>query len=114
MLIFRFICLLAFVFSGQSASAQNALPDSRNPEKKHVFYSPRAAKASKAKKGNVKRSAQFEFYKRVEKAAKEKQWILKKLSKAQFSDPRNFGHKRIPKRRPSHKMRYCYECGIRH
>ena len=112
--IFRFICLLAFLISGGHASAQTTLPDSRNPQKRRAFHAPHGAKSSKAKKGNVTHSAQFEFYKRVEKAAREKQWILKKLSKPRFSDPRNFGHKRIPKRHPSHKMRYCYECGIRH
>ena len=61
-----------------------------------------------------KTHARYEFYDRVEKAAREKKKILKKLSKPQYSDPRYFGHKRIPKRKPPYKMRYCDECAIRH
>ena len=112
----RIYCLLALVCSITIVKGQSTLPDSREPGKKTVYYSPAhvKTKAVKAKRGNVKHSARYEFYKRVEKAAKEKQWALKKLSKAQFSDPRYFGHKRIPHRRSSHKMRYCEECGIRH
>ncbi len=110
----RFYCLLALSLSFSFVRGQTSLPDSRRPGTKQVYFAPHRAKAEKTKHGKVKNSARFEFYKRVEKAAKEKQWILKKLSKAQFSDPRYFGHKRLPARRPSHKMRYCHECGIRH
>lgn len=130
----RFIpfCLSAFcIIAAEQASAQNA-PTSRSPGKKAEVESmlPQAGNASKKKKhkkgifspsrqsgfkkGDVKHSARYEFYERIEQAAKEKQRILKKLAKAQYSDPRYFGHKRIPKRRPPHKMRYCGECGIRH
>ena len=110
----RFYCLLVLSLSFTLARGQTNLPDSRSPGVKQVYYAPHGVKSANAKKGNVKHSARFEFYKRVEKAAKEKQRILKKLSKVQFSDPRYFGHKRIPARRSSHKMRYCEECGIRH
>jgi hypothetical protein len=93
------------------------LPDMTKVTKKKVkhrkgFFSP--SRNASVKKGNVKHSARYEFYERIEQAAREKQRIIKKLSKAQYSDPRYFGHKRIPKRRPVHKMRYCGECGIRH
>ena len=107
---YKAFCLLVLVGSFTLARGQSTLPDSRGPGKKQGHYAP----AAKAKKGNVKHSARYEFYKRVEKAAREKQWALKKLSKAQFADPRYFGHKRMPLRRASHKMRYCKECGIRH
>jgi hypothetical protein len=116
--------LAFFFFLAIESRAQNA-PNSLSPgNKKEVgsmlqttttktkhrkgIFSPRA------KKGNVKHSARYEFYDRIEQAAKDKKRILRKLAKPQFSDPRYFGHKHIPKRRPANKMRYCGECGIRH
>lgn len=116
------ICLVFLVFLVQNAFAQNA-PTSLSPgvhkeapsmlqttttKKKHktAVFSPR--------RQNVKHTARYEFYERIEQAAKEKQRLLRKLAKPQYSDPRYFGHKRIPKRRPANKMRYCGECGIRH
>lgn len=86
------------------------LKTSTTKKKKHRtgIFSPNA------KRRNVKHTAEYEFYERIEQRAKEKQRILKELSKRQYSDPRYFGHKRIPKRRPANKMRYCGECGIRH
>lgn len=71
-------------------------------------------KPARHKKSKVQHTAQYEFYARVEEAAKEKQRILKELAKPQYSNFKNFGHKRIPKKRPPHKMRYCEDCGIRH
>ncbi len=107
-----FFCLLALLAIGYTSHGQS-LPTSREPEKKRVYYAPSRAK-TRIHRVKAIHSAQYEFYKRVEKAAREKQRILKKLSKPQFSDPRYFGHKRIPGRNPSYKMRYCGECGIRH
>lgn len=80
-------------------------------KKKHKksFFSPFSSR-----KQNVKHTARYEFYDRIEQAAKDKKRILRKLAKPQYSDPRYFGHKHIPKRRPANKMRYCGECGIRH
>ena len=66
------------------------------------------------RKPNYKHSARYEFWERIEQSAKQKQKLIKVLSKAQYSDARYFGHKRIPKRRAPNKMRYCNECGIRH
>lgn len=105
-----FICCLAF-----SADAQR-LPDSREPGTQQMVHSPRMtrSKAVKRKRQRVQDTPEYEFYKRVELAAKEKQRILKYLNKRQFKDHRYYGHKRIPKRRPPHKMRYCNECGVRH
>lgn len=77
-------------------------------------YSPKSSKTVKRKKPNVKHTARYEFYERVEKAAKDKQRILRKLAKPQYADPSYFGHKRKPKKRPPHRMRYCSECHIRH
>ena len=109
----RILCLVVLIGFFTRSYGQDAQPNSRGSGKKQQFFAPAAANA-KTKRVNVKHSARYEFYKRVEKVAKEKQWALKKLSKAQFSDPRYFGHKRIPLRRSQHKMRYCNECGIRH
>ena len=89
------------------------LPNS-SVAKKSRFYSPKLAKSVKRKKPKAKHTAQYEFYKRVEQAAKDKQRILKQLAKPQFSNPAYFGHKRKPKKRPPHRMRYCSECHIRH
>jgi hypothetical protein len=108
------ICALTLVgFSLGATQAHSQAPTSREPGKKLEVFSPRHAK-TKRKKQKVEHSAQYEFYKRVEVAAKEKQRLLKYLSRPQFSDHRHLGHKKIPKKRPPHKMRYCKECGIRH
>lgn len=50
------------------------------------------------RKPKVQNTARYEFYKRVEEAAKEKQRLLKKLSKPQHSDFAYFGHKNKPKK----------------
>lgn len=91
-------------------------PNSRELGVHNGVHSPKLIKSKKVKvkRQKVEHSAQYEFYERVERAAKEKQRILKYLDKRQFKDHRHFGHKKIPKRRVPHKMRYCNECGIRH
>jgi hypothetical protein len=66
------------------------------------------------RKPNVRHTAQYEFYVRIEKAAKEKQRILRKLAKPQYSNFTYFGHKNPPKKHLPFAMRYCKECGIRH
>jgi hypothetical protein len=63
---------------------------------------------------SVKHSAEYEFYARVEKVAKEKQKILRKMAKPQYSNYLYFGHKNPPKKHLPYQMRYCKECGIRH
>jgi hypothetical protein len=62
----------------------------------------------------VKHTAQYEFYDRVEKAAKMKKRLLRKLAKPQYTNALYFGHRNPPRKRPPHKMRFCDECGIRH
>ncbi len=114
MQVLRYFCLLAFSISFIFASGQTSGPNSREPDKKRSYYSPQRSTAKKLRKAKVTHSKEYEYYERVEKAAKEKQRILKKLGTSQYSDPRHFGHKRIPRRKPPYKMRYCSECGIRH
>jgi hypothetical protein len=120
--LFLFCLLMALCFA---ASAQNSQSNSLTPgysnsssatvkhtKKKKKFFG--SARDSRYKKPDVKHTARYEYYERIEKAAKEKQRILRELAKPQYSDFRYFGHKKIPKRRPPHKMRYCGECQIRH
>lgn len=109
-----FVGLLVFVCVRADAQTSiSPLPNS-NDTKTSRFYSPKLAKSVKHKKPKVKHTAPYEFYKRVELAAKDKQRILKKLAKSQYSNPAYFGHKRKPKKSPPHRMRYCSECHIRH
>mgnify|MGYP001554040876 CR=1 FL=1 len=120
------VCLVfSFCFIGFEVAAQNA-PNSLSPgqhkETSSMLHTTTKTTRKKHRKGifspgrkqNVKHTARYEFYERIEQAAKDKQRILKKLAKPQYSDPRYFGHKKIPKRRAANKMRYCGECGIRH
>ncbi len=91
---------------GDRYTPSSAIVKHTKKKKKVRFFAPR--------RPNVKHTARYEYYERIEKAAKEKQRMLKELSKPQYSDFRYFGHKKIPKRRSPNKMRYCEECGIRH
>ncbi len=92
-------------------SSSAIVKHTKKKKKRFGFFSPQR---NAYKKPNVKHTARYEFYERVEKAAKEKQRMLKELSKPQYADFRYFGHKKIPKRRKPNKMRYCTECQIRH
>jgi hypothetical protein len=113
-----FICLLA-ICSPLLLSAQTTLGDQSVPEEKIQTQTKHAHKPTKErsvrlKKVNVKHTPRYEFYARVEKVAKEKQRMLRKMDEPQYTNPLYFGHKRPPKRHEVHKMRYCKECGIRH
>ncbi|MBX2943733.1 MAG: hypothetical protein KF860_15455, partial [Cyclobacteriaceae bacterium] len=102
-----FIFVLLAMLSSLAFAQTSLDPTTNRPEHYSKFYSPKRAKAVKYKKSKVKHTAQYEFYKRVELAAKDKQRILRKLSKPQYSNPAYFGHKKKPKRRQPNKMRYC-------
>jgi hypothetical protein len=95
----------------EPSSSSAIVKHTKKKKKRFAFFSPQR---NAYKKPNVKHTARYEYYVRVEKAAKEKQRMLKELSKPQYSDFRYFGHKKIPKRRKPNKMRYCTECQIRH
>lgn len=102
-------------FSGPFPKTQ-AIQDTEGPKVVHRkgFFSSKKAKSLKVKKQKVTHSAQYEFYERVEQAARDHQKQLKKFSKPQYTNFLYYGHRRLPKRRPPHKMRFCNECGIRH
>lgn len=116
--ILFFVCLLV-VCSPLLTVAQTTLGDkSLSEEKAHVqakrTHKPTKERSVRLKKVNVKHTPRYEFYARVEKVAKEKQRIMRKMDEPQYTNPLYFGHKRPPKRHEVHKMRYCKECGIRH
>jgi hypothetical protein len=113
-----FVCLLA-ICSPLLIVAQTTLGDQRLPEEKiHVettrSHRPTKERSVRLKKVNVKHTPRYEYYARVEKVAKEKQRMLRKMDEPQYTNPLYYGHKRPPKRHEVHKMRYCKECGIRH
>lgn len=106
--------LVIWLLPSLMVKAQTKGPTSLDPGRRVVTYSPQHAKKSTRKRRKVQNTPEFEFYQRIERVAKEKQKLFKKYYKAQFTDPRYFGHKRLPKRRSASEMRYCVECGIRH
>jgi hypothetical protein len=116
---FFFIGLLGMLFPFLSHGQNNSLGD-RGPatveEQSHVVHKQRITRKQKLlfMRPNVKHTAQYEFYVRIEKAAKEKQRMLRKLAKPQYSDFSYFGHRHPPKKHLPFAMRYCKECGIRH
>jgi predicted peroxiredoxin len=78
------------------------------PEQRDRVYAPKKSRK------NATRNPEQEFYERMEAVVKAKRKAEKLMMKPQYSDPMYFGHKRPPKKRPPHKMKYCKECGIRH
>lgn len=99
-------------FSGPFPNAPK--PEAGKTVAKKSIFSRHRVKAFTLKKQNVRHTAQYEYYKRVEVAAKEHQRTLRKLAKPQYSNFLYYGHKRKPRKRPPEKMRFCDECGIRH
>lgn len=94
-----------------------------NPEEARPMPSPQA-RASKQKKflfffkrkqkTNWGDQLVVEYHERMKENAKAAKKKAKEMEKPQYSDPSYFGHKRKPKKRPPHKMKFCEECGIRH
>jgi len=114
-----FIVSLLAICTPSLTLAQTTLGDKSLAEEKissqsKRHYKPTKERSVRLKKVNVKHTPRYEFYARVEKVAKEKQRLLRKMDEPQYTNPLYFGHKRPPKRHEVHKMRYCKECGIRH
>lgn len=80
------------------------------PKERHL---PKQARKRTESKGPTYNSEK-EFYDRVEAFGKTRRKNERMLMTPQYSDPSYFGHKRPPKKRPPHKMKFCKECGIRH
>ncbi len=114
-----FVGLLVLLFPFLSRGQSNTLGD-RAPatveEQNHTVHKQHITRKQKLlfKKRNVKHTPEYEFYARIEKAAKAKQRMLRELAKPQYSDFRYFGHKNPPKKHLPFAMRYCKECGMRH
>jgi hypothetical protein len=111
------VCLLAIctplLTVAQTTLGDQSLPDEQiKVQTKH--HKPTKERSVRPKKVNVKHTPRYEYYARVEKVAKEKQRIMRKMDEPQYTNPLYYGHKRPPKRHEVHKMRYCKECGIRH
>jgi hypothetical protein len=68
----------------------------------------------KGKRGGITYNAQDNFYKQRDVVAKQKRYAEKELDKPQNTNPAYFGHKRLPKKRPPEKMKFCKVCGLRH
>lgn len=100
----------------QSASSLNP-EDNRQPQQmqrnnasseRFLFF------FKKKKKVNWADQLVVEYQERMKDNAKAAKKKAKEMEKPQYSDPSYFGHKRKPKKRPPHKMKFCEECGIRH
>jgi len=88
-------------------------PTTLEPSTSNVDHARRHSK--KAKKGNGPTyNSQKEFQDRMDARGKTYRKNEKNLSTPQYSDPKYFGHKRPPKKRPADKMKFCKVCGIRH
>jgi hypothetical protein len=109
-------CALFFMGCAMSSRAQNypSGPTSLSPAVQPVYKVNKLTREAKRIQPKVKHSAEFQFYDRVQRAAKSKKRTLRKLNKPQYTNPLYFGHKNPPKKREVHKMRFCSECGIRH
>jgi hypothetical protein len=113
---FSYALALLFLFVAFFAQAQNypSGPTSLSPAVQPTYIVNKHTREVKRVQDKVKHSAEYEFYDRVQKAAKAKKRTLRKLAKPQYNNPLYFGHKNPPKKHAAHKMRFCKECGIRH
>jgi hypothetical protein len=96
----------------KSEDAQQG-PTTLDPLPKVDRHIPKHARKRVESKGPTYNSER-EYYERVEAFGKTRRKNEKMMMSPQYSDPTYFGHKRPPKKRPPHKMKFCKECGIRH
>ena len=111
---FFYVLIVVPVLSFGQNKDQGSMPTSLAPASSKKENSAHRIKETKFRKPKVQHTARYEYYERIEKAAKQKQKVLRKMAKPQYSNPAHFGHKCLPKKRPYWRMRYCKECGIRH
>lgn len=119
----RNLLILVLVLSSLSSFAQSKKKKSKKdaassgqPSSLAPYYPQKDYEPTKKKKpsGKVTYDARDKYYDRLEELAKQEKKNEKLSEKPQNSDPMYFGHKRPPKKRPAHKMKYCKVCGIRH
>lgn len=95
------------------AAQQLGGPTSLDPNAPMKQYGPKKTNKRKASAGPTYES-QEEFEARMRETVKAIRRNERLMDKPQYSDPMYFGHKRPPKKRPPHKMKFCKVCGIRH
>lgn len=122
--VFLIILLTAVAIDGKSqskkkkksterpAAGYTSSPSALAPGTSTETMAPRQSKKKNSRKTTY--DQQREYYERVAEVAKNREKAAKIMEKPQYSDPMYFGHKRKPKKRPPHKMKFCKECGIRH
>ena len=120
-----YLLVAALISAATIAHAQNSKDNGRPPADDAAtlqrqslqdarVYKKTKTKAFKWKRRNVKHTAQYEYYDRVEAAAREHKRTLRKLNTPQYYDFMYYGHKRKPRKHAAGDLRYCKECGIRH
>lgn len=98
----------------ESMQSNTVGPNSIQPYYPKEFRPEKSYKKSKTRFAGPTYNAEQKYYERMEKLAKEYRKLAKELKKPQYTDPKYFGHKRLPKKHKPGKMRYCNVCGIRH
>jgi hypothetical protein len=116
---YKLLIIVLMLAAGQALWAQSNKKETEAQPNSLTPYYPEKTKETpknsrKVRARKVTYDARDRFYDRMEQVAKEQRKTEKELQKPQYADPSYFGHKRPPKRRPSGKMKYCKECGIRH
>jgi hypothetical protein len=114
-----FIFSAALIFSVAARAQDNTLGERHEEVTTKTSKKPYKLRLSRKQRlllrhPKVKHTAEYEFYARVEKVAREKQKMLRKMAKPQYSNFLYFGHKHPPKKHLPFQMRYCKECGLRH
>lgn len=118
----RYFYVISLAMMPFISDAQTNIRGDKGERVEQAVSAPKVVKKAKiskrkptvSKRRKVKHSPEYEYYARVEQAAKERKRMLKFMDKPQYYNPLYFGHKRPPKRNPPNKMKFCKECGIRH
>jgi hypothetical protein len=121
-IVFLFFAVSIAYAQQSPRNTPSEIPSSRDPEVKDSKRKPEQPKATKAKKNKSGKNnitvyydvKVQEFYKRMEANAKRYKKMQKDMKKPQYSDPMYFGHKKMPKKRPPGKKKFCNECGMAH
>lgn len=119
MKIFFILVLLLGTWSlaySQQSPADN--PNSRDPEiKQEQNTSLPSVKKHRDGKNQFEKYHDVkveEYQKRMAAVAKKYRKMEKEMKKPQYSNPLYFGHKKMPKKRPPGKKKFCSECGMKH
>jgi archaellum component FlaD/FlaE len=122
LIILLFLLFAVTVSHAQQSPRNNPseIPSSRDPEVKESKRKPEQNKVSKKRsRGSNDITVYYdvkvkEFHKRMEANAKRHRKMQNEMQKPQYSDPMYFGHKKMPKKRPPGKKKFCRECRMVH